>query len=148
MPRLALNAVCRARDMPTGAATDAAIDAKVKQYFRIAHRHVHLTSATPVGSDGWTRFEIPSQDRLAYLRRFATTFTPRLMYNEKKHWRQFLQGWKVVGLVTDPELGVYVARHLVKLVTGTAELGGEPSELGTNLLGPSPSRCTLPRSIG
>mmetsp|Transcript_32484 Transcript_32484/g.85275 ORF Transcript_32484/g.85275 Transcript_32484/m.85275 type:complete len:1051 (-) Transcript_32484:158-3310(-) len=137
VPRLALNAICRAYDLPDGAASDATIDAKAKQYIPNAHRHVHLTSDLPVGRDGWQRFEIPSQDRLAYLRAWATNFTKQLRANAEKHWRQFLRGWNVVGLVTDPELGVFVARHLTKLVTGNAALGGEPSALGSNLLGPN-----------
>ena len=134
VPRLALNAICRANDLPDGTATDAVIDAKAKQYIPNAHRHVHLTSDQPGHRN---RFEITSQDRLSYLRDWAVKFTPQLRVNAEKHWRGFLRTWKFACLVTDPELGVFATRHICKMVTGDAELGGEPSALGPDLLGPT-----------
>lgn len=132
IPRIALDAVCRAAAMPGPAATDSQIDAAVKKYFPNAHKHVHLSadSRPSAAVGGWSKFEIPSQDRLAYLRDFATEFVPQLRTNADKHWRPFLQGWKAAALVTDPEVGAYSARVLVKLLSGSAQLGGEPSALG------------------
>ena len=138
VPRLALNAICRAYDLPTGADTAAAIDAKAAQYIPNARRHTLLAADRAfVASEGWQRFEILPEDGRSYLLAWASSFTPKLRVNAEKHWRGFLRSWKVAGLVTDPELGVFVARHLTKLVTKDAVLGGEPTALGSNLLGPN-----------
>jgi hypothetical protein len=96
-----------------------------------AHAHVHLGIDSQVGCENG--FRIPSQDRRAYLRTWATKFTPQLRLNADKHWRSYLQGWKFAGLVTDPELGAYAARLILKLVKVGG--GGEPRALGTNLIG-------------
>ena len=50
VPRLALNAIVRAYDLPDGSCSDAQINAKVKEYLPLAHKHVHLTSDTQVGA--------------------------------------------------------------------------------------------------
>ena len=135
IPRLALDAIVRAHDLPDDSCSDTQIDAKVKRYFPSAHRHVHLTSDTQVGARNG--FQIPSQDRQAYLRTLASKFTKRLRLNADKHWRGYLRGYKFLGLVTDPELGVYTARLIVKLLNGGIAVGGEPRALGPNLLGPN-----------
>ena len=138
VPRLALNAICRAYDLPDSTSSDAVIDAKAMQYIPNAHAHAYEHKDDHLRAAGsWCRFQIPSQDRLAYLRAWATKFTPKLRQNADKHWRPFLQRWKVAGLATDPELGVFVARHLLKLATGDARLGGEPDALPSTLLGPN-----------
>lgn len=131
IPKIALDAICRAADMPVANASDAAVEAKVKKYFPNAHTHARLSAdVTPRGIGGWQRFEIPSQDRQAYFRGVATKFGPALVTNADKHWRPFLQGWKIAGLVTDPEVGAYTARVLVKLLSRSAVSGGEPNALG------------------
>lgn len=60
--------------------------------------------------------------------------------NASKHWRNYLRGWKVAGLATDPELGAFVARHLFKLLARGRALGGEPSAIPSSLLGPNLSQ--------
>ena len=135
IPRVALNAIVRAYDLPISGCTDAELDAKLKLYFPNAHAHVHLGVDSQVGARNG--FRIPSQDRVGYIQAWATTFTPQLRLNAEKHWRGYVQGWKFAGLVTDPELGAYAARHIVKLLSGSTALGGEPRALGTDLLGPT-----------
>ena len=122
--RIALDAVCRAASMPAEDASDATLDEALKRHFPLAHKHLHLSpSARPAASvGGWSRFEIPSQDRKSYARSWAKTFIPQLKLNAEKHWRQFLQGWKFAGLVTDPEVGLYAARIIYPA-------GGKPSDL-------------------
>lgn len=125
VPRIALNAICRAASMPAPTASDAQLDAALKQYFPNAHKHLHLSpDARPQAAvGGWCKFEIPSQDRLQYARSWANLFVPQLQTNAKKHWRQFLQDWKFAGLVTDPEVGAYAARIIYPA-------GGRPKDLG------------------
>ena len=107
----------RATQLPTQTDTDAAIGEKANKYF--PHAVHHLNQHTDLAHTGsWQRFEICAADKKTYLRNLATTFTPKVQDAMKHHWSKFLCGWKVIGLITDPDFGLFFTRLLTHRADG------------------------------
>ena len=124
-----LEASYRATQLPTQTDTDAVIEEKAKKYFPRAVHHLNQHPDLPYAGS-WQRFQIPAADKKTYLRNLATTFTPKVQDVVKNHWSKFLRGWKVLGLTTDPDLGVYFTRLLLEQMAGDGSLpGGAPEQV-------------------
>ena len=61
----------------------------------------------------------------AHLNDFVCNFTPKLSAVMRDHWGKFLSGWKLLGIITEVSLGVFFARLVTELITGTHAVGGK-----------------------
>ena len=116
IPKLALEALVLAQDMPQPGASDAVILAKAATYLPKALKHAQQRPSEGAGRKG---FEIYSQDMTAWLRAWATSFCPQAMKVVSDHWMGFLTAPFLFGLATDPEIGAYFTRALLAAVAPT-----------------------------
>jgi len=75
----------RAERMPTETDSVGQIETKAKPFFPLAMAHASLTSdrGLTAGDASWKRFEIPSQDKAAYLKDLAHNFTPNFWVSSR-----------------------------------------------------------------
>jgi hypothetical protein len=113
IPKLALEALVLAEDMPQPGASDAVILAKAAKFLPKALKHAQQRPSEGAARNG---FEIYSQDMKAWLEDWATKFCPQAMQVVTDHWMGFLASPFLFGLATDPEIGAYFTRSLLAAV--------------------------------
>ena len=113
IPKLALEALVLAQDLPQPGASDAVILAKAAKYLPKALKHAQQRPSEGAARKG---FEIYSQDMTAWLRAWAEKFCPQAMQVVTDHWMGFLTAPFLFGLATDPEIGAYFTRALLAAV--------------------------------
>jgi len=47
----------------------------------------------------------------------------------KDHWSKFLSGWKMLGMMLEVQIGVFFARLLTELITGSESAGGKARDV-------------------
>ena len=117
IPKMALEALVLAEDMPQPDASDAVILAKAATYMPKALKHAQQRPSEGAARNG---FEIYSQDMTMWLRAWAEKFCPQAKQVVKDHWMGFLTAPFLFGLATDPTIGAYFTRALLAVVGGPA----------------------------